>query len=254
MKKLILLSFLLVATLLVHAQRGGGNPEARAQKQVDRLTEQLNLSADQQSQLYDLFIDRHQNRKADGEKMKDLDQAERDAVKAERKTAKAAFDNSVAAILTPAQLETYQNLPKGRKGQGEKVEKGERGAHKRGQVQKGQGKKNKGNRQKAAPAERAQKQTERLTEQLALDANQQAAVYDLILNRATANQKGNDWKSLSKEERKALKGSKKEDKAAYEAQLATILTPAQLETYQNLPKGKKGKKGKRGKKGKKNKK
>lgn len=254
MKKLILLSFLLVATLLVHAQRGGGNPEARAQKQVDRLTESLNLSADQQAQMHQLFIDRQQNRKAGGKKMKDISQEERAALRADRQAAKAAFDNQVAAILTPAQLETYQNLPKKGRGQGEKAGKGKRGQGqnagqgKRGQASKGKGKKNKANRQNATPAERAQRQTDRLTEALGLDANQQAAVYDLIATRAANNQKGADWKSLSKEERKALKGTKKADKAAYEAQLANILTPAQFEAYQNMPKKKSGKKGKRNRK------
>jgi len=243
MKKLILLSFLLVAALFVHAQRGGGNPEARAQKQVDRLTEQLNLSVDQQTKMHQVFIDRHQSRKTGGKKMQDMNEDERAAMKAERKAAKIAFDNNVAAILTPAQLETFQNLPKARRGKAPKAGKG-----KRGEAKKGKGKKHKGNRQKATPAERAQKQTDRLTEKLGLDANQQAAVYKLIANRATANQNGTDWKSLSKEERAALKGSKKEEKAAYEAQLANILTPAQFEIYQNMPKKKKGKKGKKGKK------
>ena len=252
MKKLILLSFLLAATLIVNAQRGEGVTEARTQKHVEHLTEQLNLSEGQQAQLYDLFIARHQNRKTGGKKMRKLDQAEREAVKAERKAAKAEFDNQLASILTPAQLETFNNLPKGRRGEvGPKAGKGKRGKGKKGKAQKGKGKKNKANRSKATPEERAQKQTDRLTEKLALDANQQEAVYDLILNRATNNQKGTDWKALSKEERAALKGSKKKDKEAYEAELANILTPAQFETYQNLPKTKKGKKGKRGKKNKK---
>lgn len=253
MKKLILLSFLLVATLLVHAQRGGGNPEARAQRQVDRLTEQLNLSADQQTQMYQLFFDRQQNRTADGKKMKDLNQEERAVIREERKAAKVAFDNQVATILTPAQFETYQNAPKGQRGQkgpkGEKGQKATRGQGKNAKGEKGQGKINKGARQKATPAERAQRQTDRLTEQLGLDANQQAAVYDLIVNRAATNQKGADWKSLSPEARTALKESKKKDKQAYNAQLAEILTPAQLETYKNSVQKGKGKKGKKGNKG-----
>ena len=240
MKKLILLSFLLVATLIVHAQKGGGNIEARVQKQVDRLTEQLNLSPDQQTQMYQLFFDRQQNRTAGGKNMKDLSQEERAVIREERKAAKAAFDNQVATILTPAQLETYQNTSKGQRG-----EKGQKGT-------KGQGKINKGARQKATPAERAQRQTDRLTEQLGLDANQQAAVYDLIVNKAATNQKGADWKSLSPEARVALRESKKKDKEAYNAQLAEILTPAQLEIYENSAQKNKGKVKKgQGKKGKK---
>lgn len=242
MKKLILLSFLLVATILVHAQRGGGTPEVRAQKQVDRLTEQLNLSADQQTQMYQLFIDRQQNRNAGDKNRQELSQEDRAAMKANRTATKAAFDNNVAAILTPAQFETYQNLPKGRRGQGQNADQG-----KLGRAKKGKGKKNKANRQKATPAERAQSQTDRLTEKLGLDANQQAAVHDLYAARA-ANHGEKPGKDISKEERAILKENKKQDKAAFDAQMANILTPAQFEAYQNLPKRKKGKKGKKGKK------
>ena len=266
MKKLILLSFLLVATLLVHAQRGGGNIEAKIQKQVDRMTEQLNLSPEQQTQIYQLYIDRQENRKAGGKRGRDLSQAEREVLKTERAAAKTAFDNNIAAVLTPAQYETFQNLPKG---QGQKAGKGKGGQGQRGigekgkvkkdqaqnikNVNKGKAQNKRGNIQKFTPEQRAQRQADRLNTQLNLDDNQRAAVYDLYLNKGTVAKRA-DWKSLSKEERTALREKRKNDKADFEASMVNILSPAQYETYQGLAKKGKKSKGKQGLKGKKGKK
>ncbi len=260
MKKLILLSFLLVAALLVHAQRGGGNIEAKIQKQVDRMTEQLNLSPDQQTQIYQLYIDRQQNRKASGKRGRDLSQEERDVLKAERAAAKTAFDNNIAAVLTPAQYETFQNLPKGqgKRGQGKKG-LGGKGKVKKDKAQniknvnKGQTQNNRVNRQKFTPEQRAQRQADRLKTQLNLDDNQRAAIYDLYLNKGTV-EKRTDWKSLSKEERTALKEKRQQDKADFDANMVSILSPAQYETYQSLAKKAKKTKGTKGLKGKKGKK
>lgn len=236
MKKLMLLSLLLLTTIFVNAQRGqrgGGNPEARVEKQVERLTTELDLSTEQQTQLKAIFIEQHQNRKAGGKKMQDLSQAEKEAMKAERKAAKAATDAKIAAVLTPTQLATFQNMAKERKGR--------RGA-------KGEAKgKRRGNKEKVTPEVRAQKRTDKLTEQLGLDANQQTAIYNLFLNQPSKPKKGNR-KELSAEEKEVLKADRKENKAAFNAALAQILTPAQLETFQNLSKEKKGKKKGKGKK------
>ena len=53
---------------------------------------------------------------------------------------------------------------------------------------------------------------------------------------------------MSEEERQLMKENRKKDKTAFDAAIAQILTPAQLEQFQNLPKKEKGKR-----KGKKNK-
>ncbi len=258
MKKLIVLSFLLMTTIFVNAQRRGGppSPEMRAKKMVAELTTELNLSTAQQTQLKEIFAEQQQNRKAGGKNMRDLSQEEKEAFRAERKADKAAIDNKIAAILTPAQLETFQKLEtekkanRGQRGGAQGKEgRGKGKAKNKGKGKKGQGKGKGKNKEKATPEMRAEKRTEKLTETLGLDANQQDAVYKLFLQQAP-NQKV-DRKKLSKEEKELLKAEHQQEKAAFDAELAQILTPAQLEQFQSLPKKEKGKKGK--KKGKKNK-
>lgn len=238
----MLLSLLLVSTLLVNAQGRGGNPEMRIQKRVEKLSEQLNLSTAQQAKLKDIFTAQQQNQKRPDKKMQDLSPEEKAAIRAERKTARAAVDQQIAGILTAEQLTTYENLPKEQRGK-----KGERGEKGKGKKVKGEkGGKGKSN---ATPEQKAEKKTAKLTEQLGLDANQQDQVYNLLLNQA-ATVKGKAAKELSKEERAALRETRKADRAAYESALAEILTPEQFTTFQNLPKKEKGKKGKKGKKNK----
>ncbi len=248
MKKLLVLSFLLMTTILVNAQRRGGppSPEVRAEKMVSHLTTELNLSTAQQTQLKEIFVEQHQSRKAGGKNMRDLSQAEKEAFKAERKADKAEMDSKIATILTPAQLETFQKLETEKK-----ANRGQRGGAKgqegRGKGEKGQGKGKGKNKEKVTREMRAEKRTEKLTETLGLDANQQDAVYQLFLQQAPKQKV--DRKKLSKEERELLKAERQQEKAAFDAELAQILTPAQFEQFQNLPKKEKGKK-----KGKKNKK
>lgn len=235
MKKLILLSLLLVTAIFVNAQRPGGNPEARAQKKVDHLTEQLGLSVDQQAEIKEILISQPKNQKVNGKKRSELSQEEREVLKAERKANKTAIDNQIAAVLTPEQNELYQNLAKEGKG-GQKANKGKKGKGKKGK---------KGNKGKATPEEKAQRKVDKLTEQLGLDEAQQADVAALLAKQ-TPKVKGQEVKDLSKEKRAALRAERKADKAAYEAELATILAAEQLETYQNLPKPeRKKKKGKK---------
>lgn len=255
MKKLLLLSFLLMTTIFVNAQRRGSgppSPEMRAEKMVTELTTELNLSTAQQAQLKEVFIEQHQNRKAGGKNMRDLSQEEKEAFRADRKAGKAEMDNKIAAILTPAQLEAFQKLETEKK-----ANRGERGGAKgkegrgkgkaKNKDKKGQGKGKVKNKEKATPEMRAEKRTEKLTETLGLDANQQDAVYNLFLQQAPKQKV--DRRSLSKEERELLKAERQQEKAAFDGELARILTPAQLEQFQNLPKEgkKKGKKGKKNK-------
>jgi len=238
MKKLVLLSFLLLATIFVNAQRRGGNPAANLEKRVANLATQLNLSVEQQAQLKAIFVEQQQNRKAG----RDLAKAEKEALRAARKEARAATDAKIAAILTPTQLETFNSLAEEKK-----ANRGQRGGAK-GDRGRGKGKVKAEKREKATPEIRAQKRTDKLTETLGLDANQQTAVYNLVLNQVPAAkvEKG-EWSQLSKEERQFYKENRQKEKAAFEAKMAQILTPAQLEQYQNLPKREKGKKKGKGK-------
>ena len=258
MKKLIVLSFLLMTTIFVNAQRRGGppSPEMRAEKMVTELTTKLDLSTAQQAQLKEIFVEQHQSRKAGGKNMRDLSQEEKATFRAERKAGKVEMDNKIATILTPAQLEIFQNLEtekkanRGQRGGAKSTEgRGNGKAKNKIKGKKGEGKGKVKSKEKATPEMRAEKRTEKLTETLGLDANQQDAVYNLLLQQAPKEKV--DRKKLSKEEKELLKAERQQEKAAFDAELAQILTPAQLEQFQNLPKKEKGKKGK--KKGKKNK-
>lgn len=215
----MVLSFLLMTTILVQAQRGG---EQRIHKKVNHLAEALELTTEQQIAVKDVLFEQQENRKAPSKKMRDMSEEERATWKAERKAEKAAVEAKITNILTPEQQVIYEDLKKERK---EKWAK------------RGKGKK--GKRSKATLEERTQKKTDRLSEKLDLDATQQTAVYDLLLNNAP-DKKGKNFRELSEEERAARKAEFKEKKAFIEAELAKILTPAQLELYQSMEKGKRG--------------
>ena len=184
-----------------------------------------------------------------------MSQEEREALKAARKTAKADFDNKIAAILTPAQNEQYQNLGRANKGQqrpnrgGARGDKGKvKGA--KGNAEKVQEKRIKGAKGKPTPEERVNKRVSWYAKQLNLDIQQQTDLKEFLMNQP-ARPQGQDWKSLSPEERKAFQANQK---TALEEGLGEILSAEQMEAYNNLPKrkGQKGKaKGKKGKKGKK---
>ena len=85
MKKLMMLSMLVLAAVFAFAQKGKMDPEARIQKKVDRMAEQLNLSAAQQVEVKALLASQPKKKKKDGEKRSDLTEAEQEAKKAERK-------------------------------------------------------------------------------------------------------------------------------------------------------------------------
>lgn len=266
MKKIMLLSFLLVAALFVNAQSDKGNSAVKAEKKATKLADQLGLSVDQQAALQTIFAEQQENRKLSRKEMRNLSTEERAAIKEERKGAKAAFDERIATVLTPEQYEAYQNLPKKGRGKGGANKgkgkgKGKGGANK----EKGKGKSgaNKGKgKSKKSPEERAQKRVDSMTEKLNLSEDQQAQIYTLLVEQAAPNGQVPNWKDLSKEEKEAYRAQRKADKEAYKIALTEILTPAQLATYEELEghdddddnddddeKGKKGKKGKKGNKG-----
>jgi len=238
MKKLLLLSIMLFSVLFANAQNQKATPEEMAQKRVNKLTEQLNLSSSQQTDIYDLYLNQILNRKAKGKKHSTMTKEDRMAFKADRKAAIADFENEMAVILSPEQLETYKSL---------KTQKNRRN---KGKIRNTKGKKGKVHKSKVksnkSPEERAQKKVDKLTEKLALNASQQERVYTLLLNRTT-KVKGQNKKELSKEERAILKENRKQDKANFDAEMANILSPEQLDIYENMKAENKGKKKSKGK-------
>jgi len=228
----------MLLTVFTFAQRNGGNHEAKIQKRDDRMTEQLNLSADQQVKVKDLLTAQLETRKSKKEKRKELSETEKEAMKAERKAAKASFDTEMASILTAEQLELYKDMPK---------KKGRKGAAKKKGNKKAKASRKKG-ASKKSPEERTQEKVAKLTEELGLSEAQQAKLTELMVNSKPSKKNKTVNKDLSAEEREAMKAERKAAKEAYKTEFEAILTAEQLATYQKMKAERKDKRKAKGKK------
>lgn len=214
---------IMVVSVFAFAQRGNGNSEVKMQKTMDRMTEQLDLSADQQAEVKELLTAQQSNRKSLGKKGADMTEADKAAHKEARKAQRDDFETKLSAILTPAQQETYKTMSKGK-------------------GKKGKGKGNKKGGQKSA-AEKAQKKVAKMTEELNLTPTQQAEMTELMATRPTGNKKDKEaMKAMSEEDRAAMKAAHKAEKEAFGAKMEAILTPEQLATYKEMEAEHKGKK------------
>jgi len=95
----------------------------RSEARLTKLTEQLDLSAQQQSAIKELMVSRKQSHEAFRKSKKDNAELDREAMKSERKAANAAYHAELEKILTPNQLETYEKLKAERKAKGKKKER-----------------------------------------------------------------------------------------------------------------------------------
>lgn len=227
MKKFMLLSFLSLITLVAFAQRGGGDPEVRLQKKMAHLTEKLNLSVDQQAQVKSLLTTQLSKRKAAGKKRGDMSEADREAMKVERKAAKAEFEAKMGSLLTPEQNETYKNLAKVH---GKKAGHRGKGVHKTRSDFKG-----KGDGTRKTSAERTQQRVAKMTEDLGLSVEQQKQMTEVFASQHENRKMGGKaMAELSEAERDALKAKRAAQRDAKQAQIEKILTVEQLATYQKL--------------------
>lgn len=120
MKKIYLLTIVLMlfTGLSMQAQQRGGerqrpNPEAQAQRMVQRMNEELKLTDKQQTDLKTLFTDTYKKRL----QLVDKKQVDRDALMEQVKKDKEATDAKVKAILTADQYKKYQANEKKREQQ-----------------------------------------------------------------------------------------------------------------------------------------
>lgn len=103
MKKLASILFaILISTVAFGQERGQSSPEERAKKYTDRLTEQLDLTAEQQKKFYDMTLE---DSKANREMRADRN-TNREAMKNRMKERQEKLE----AILTPEQLSKYKAL------------------------------------------------------------------------------------------------------------------------------------------------
>lgn len=115
MKKLILIAVAAFMFQPVMAQQNDGKAtvETRAERRTERMTRELNLSADQKTKV-----------QAETEKfMKETEairarhtDAKTEAAKAEMKTARQAYKTGMKTILTADQFAKWQEMEKNRKG------------------------------------------------------------------------------------------------------------------------------------------
>ncbi|MCF0060770.1 DUF4890 domain-containing protein [Dyadobacter chenwenxiniae] len=112
MKKTMLAMLMALFSITAFAQRQDSDmtPEKRAENQTKQMTEKLNLSEDQQKQIYNLSLARAQ-------KVKELREAQtidREQMRASMET----FNNEVAKLLTVEQQEKYKTMLEDRRGNG----------------------------------------------------------------------------------------------------------------------------------------
>ncbi|MCG6187766.1 DUF4890 domain-containing protein [Maribellus maritimus] len=97
--------------------RGNFDPEEIAERQVERLTEQLDLSKDQQKQVYDLTIENFENMS----KMRGQGGGDFEAMREQMQKAREEQNKKMKTILTDDQwgkYEIFQEEMRARRGQG----------------------------------------------------------------------------------------------------------------------------------------
>ena len=119
MKKLFVISIMLVASIaFATAQqgqgRGGGTPEERAKRQVERLTEQLSLTADQKKKIEAIEVDLNKQSEA---KMKNAQTD--DARRAVYQEIQKLREEKYKPVLTADQIKKYQENAAQRQSRGQ---------------------------------------------------------------------------------------------------------------------------------------
>ncbi len=208
---------LLLATVFTAAQaqhRGGADkdPAQRAEHQTTKMTEKLGLSADQASKVKAINLKYAEKAKAnhDANKAKNMDA--REAMRTEHNA-------ELSKVLTKEQAEKWQAMKPDGKGKEMKGHKG--GDHDKD------------------PADRAERQTAKMSEQLGLNADQTAKV-----------------KAINEKYAAKAKADQEKNRAAHDAmrtehqtELSKVLTKDQAAKWEQLKAERQGKKGEHGKRG-----
>ena len=110
MRKTMLAMIMALFSIAAFAQRQDSDvtPEKRAENQTKQMTEKLNLSEDQQKQVYNLTLARAQKVK----ELREAQTVDREQMRASMET----YNNEVAKILTVEQQEKYKTMLEDRRG------------------------------------------------------------------------------------------------------------------------------------------
>ena len=104
MKKLFLVLVVAVMTMGTgFAQRGGGDPAARLQRELDGLTTELGLSKDQVAKVTPIVTEAQKKQSEAFAKMREGGDMDRDKMREERTKMTAETDKKLKTVLTPAQ-------------------------------------------------------------------------------------------------------------------------------------------------------
>jgi len=102
--------------------------------------------------------------------------------------------------------------------------------------------------QDRSPETRAASKVEKLDKKLNLSEEQKAQIQELFVEQSNKGKvDGKKLRSMNKEERKAFIQERKDQRAAFNRELESLLTTEQLATYQGIKKERKGNKKGRGK-------
>lgn len=118
MKRMILAAFALVLSVSIFAQqpqrgeRREFKPEDIATMQADRMKKDLNLDDKQYKSVYNLFLKRGEEMKAQFARPQEGQQVDREARRAEMQKQQEAMQAELKKILTPEQYAKYEEMQK----------------------------------------------------------------------------------------------------------------------------------------------
>jgi periplasmic protein CpxP/Spy len=237
MKKLglILVVLMLVAGTNYAQERGGGqrpsqaagprqgqgspngqgrqnmSPEEMVKSQTKRLVDELKLNKEQEAKIAAIYK-KSANNTTDFQKMRDASEAERTKMRETMQKTRDQQEKDIKAVLTPAQLKTYEESLKNR--------------------QNGQGGRMGGfGGQNMDPAEMLKMQTQRLVEQYKLNKDQEAKV-TAINKKYSQNQTDfSRMRDASDEERTKMRDEMQKVQADKNKEIRAVLTADQAKLF-----------------------
>ena len=181
------------------------SPEA----QTKRLVDELKLNKDQEAKITAIYK-KSANNTTDFQKMRDASEAERTKMRETMQKTRDQQEKDIKAVLTPAQLKTYEESLKNRQG---------------GRMGGFAG-------QNMDPAERLKMQTQRLVEQYKLNKDQEAKV--TAINKKYSQDQSTDFSRMrdaSEAERTKMMESMQKVQADKNKEIRAVLTPDQAKLF-----------------------
>jgi len=190
------------------------SPEELVKSQTKRLVDELKLNKDQEAKITAIYK-KSANNTTDFQKMRDASEAERTKMRETMQKTRDQQEKDIKAVLTPAQLKTYEESLKNRQnGQGRMGGQGGFGG------------------QNMDPAERLKMQTQRLVEQYKLNKDQEAKV--TAINKKYSQNQSTDFSRMrdaSDAERTKMMEEMQKVNAAKNKEIRAVLTADQAKLF-----------------------